>query len=181
MSDEYFNSPPSVVPPVPVTAAPRPAGATGSPSSTLIDQATPSTKDMLEYSWMDAMQEEIHEFEGQDVWELVPCLDLVMIITLNPRGIFLNQSKYALEIIKKYSVESFDPVDTQMVKKSKLDADPQGKEVDPTRYHEMNGSLMYLTSSRPDLVFTICMCVRYQAKPTKKHLHADKRIFRYLR
>ncbi|GKB67060.1 hypothetical protein Tco_0928472 [Tanacetum coccineum] len=45
----------------------------------------------------------------------------------------------------------------------------------------MIGSLMYLTSSRPDLLFVVCMCVQYQAKPTKKHLHAVKRIFRYLK
>ncbi|GJS57087.1 retrovirus-related pol polyprotein from transposon TNT 1-94 [Tanacetum coccineum] len=70
-----------------------------------------------------------------------------------PRGIFLNQSKYALEIIKKYRMESTDLVDTPMVEKSKLDADPQGKEVDPMLYRGMIGSLMYLTSSRPDLVF----------------------------
>ncbi|GKC90100.1 retrovirus-related pol polyprotein from transposon TNT 1-94 [Tanacetum coccineum] len=70
---------------------------------------------------------------------------------INPKGIFLNQSKYALEIIKKYGMETSNPVDTPMVEKSKLDADPQGKEVDPTRYRGMIGSLMYLTASRPDL------------------------------
>ncbi|GKF48232.1 hypothetical protein Tco_0141483, partial [Tanacetum coccineum] len=78
-------------------------------------------------------------------------------------------------------METSDPVDTPMVEKSKLDADPQGKEVDPTRYRGMIGSLMYLTSSRPDILFVVCMCARYQAKPTKKHLHAVKQIFRYLK
>ncbi|GJX06938.1 retrovirus-related pol polyprotein from transposon TNT 1-94 [Tanacetum coccineum] len=102
-------------------------------------------------------------------------------ISQSPRGIFLNQSKYALEIIKKYDMETSDPMDTPMVKKSKLDVDPRGKEVDPTRYHEMIGSLMYLTASRPNLVFIVCMCARYQAKPTEKHLHAVNQIFRYLR
>ncbi|GJT17942.1 retrovirus-related pol polyprotein from transposon TNT 1-94 [Tanacetum coccineum] len=98
-----------------------------------------------------------------------------------PRGIFLNQSKYALEIIKKYGIETSDPVDTPMVEKLKLDADPQGKEVDPTRYCEMIGSLMYLTASRPDLIFVVCMCARDQVKPTEKHLHTVKHIFRYIR
>ncbi|GKC74515.1 retrovirus-related pol polyprotein from transposon TNT 1-94, partial [Tanacetum coccineum] len=65
--------------------------------------------------------------------------------------------------------------------KSKLDEDPQGKAIDPTRYRGMIGTLMYLTSSRPDLVFVVCMSARYQANPTEKHLHAVKRIFRYLR
>ncbi|GJW59937.1 retrovirus-related pol polyprotein from transposon TNT 1-94 [Tanacetum coccineum] len=81
-------------------------------------------------------------------------------ISQSPRGIFLNQSKYSLKIIKKYGMESCDPVDTPMVGKSKLDADPQGKEIDPTHYRGMIGSLMYLTSSRPDLVFVVCMCAR---------------------
>ncbi|GJX20189.1 retrotransposon protein, putative, ty3-gypsy subclass [Tanacetum coccineum] len=68
-----------------------------------------------------------------------------------------------------------------MVEKSKLDEDPQGKAVDPTRYRGMIGTLMYFTASRHDLVFNVCMCARYQAKPTENHLHAVKRIFRYLR
>ncbi|GJS85497.1 retrovirus-related pol polyprotein from transposon TNT 1-94 [Tanacetum coccineum] len=98
-----------------------------------------------------------------------------------PRGIFLNQSKYALESLKKYGMESSDPVDTPMVEKSKLDEDPQGKAVDPTHYRRMVDTLMYLTTSRPDLTFCVCMCARYQTKPTEKHLHAVKRIFKYLR
>ncbi|GJR19802.1 hypothetical protein Tco_0968329 [Tanacetum coccineum] len=80
-----------------------------------------------------------------------------------------------------YGMETSDPVDIPMMEKSKLDVDPQGKEVDPTRYRRMIGSLMYLTSSRPDLVFSVCMCARYQTKPTEMHLHAVKQIIRYLR
>ncbi|GKA65309.1 RNA-directed DNA polymerase, eukaryota, reverse transcriptase zinc-binding domain protein [Tanacetum coccineum] len=79
---------------------------------------------------------------------------------------------YALEIIKKYGMLSSDPVDTPMVDKSKLAKDLHGKPIDPTHYRGMIGSLMYLTSNRPDLVFTVCMCARYQAKPIEKHLHA---------
>ncbi|GJW38115.1 retrovirus-related pol polyprotein from transposon TNT 1-94 [Tanacetum coccineum] len=71
----------------------------------------------------------------------------ILLISQSPRGIFLNQSKYALEIIKKYGMETSDPVDTPMVEKSKLDEDPQGKVVDPTRYRGMIGSFMYLTSN----------------------------------
>ncbi|GJV93064.1 retrovirus-related pol polyprotein from transposon TNT 1-94 [Tanacetum coccineum] len=99
----------------------------------------------------------------------------------NPRGIFINQSKYALESLKKYGFDSCDPVDTPMVEKSKLDEDKEGKAVDPSHYRGMIGTLLYLTASRPDLQFAICMCARYQARPTKKHLHAVKRIFRYLK
>ncbi|GKD01533.1 hypothetical protein Tco_1171807 [Tanacetum coccineum] len=78
-------------------------------------------------------------------------------------------------------MDTSDPVDTSMVDRLKLDEDPLGIPVDQTRFRGMVGSLMYLTASRPDLVFTVCMCARYQAKPTKKHLEAIKRVFRFLR
>nr|GEV41837.1 hypothetical protein [Tanacetum cinerariifolium] len=68
-----------------------------------------------------------------------------------------------------------------MVEKSKLDEDLQGKPVDATLYRGMIGSLMYLTSSRPDLIYVVCLCGRYQANPTENHLNAVKRIFRYLK
>nr|GEZ99080.1 retrovirus-related Pol polyprotein from transposon TNT 1-94 [Tanacetum cinerariifolium] len=81
-------------------------------------------------------------------------------ISQSPRGIFINQSKYALESLKKYGFESCDPVDTPMVEKSKLDEDKEGKAVDPLHYPGMIGTLLYLTASRPDLQFAICMCAR---------------------
>nr|GEX27184.1 retrovirus-related Pol polyprotein from transposon TNT 1-94 [Tanacetum cinerariifolium] len=102
-------------------------------------------------------------------------------ISQSPRGIFINQLKYALESLKKYGFESCDPVDTPMVEKSKLDQDKEGKAIDPSHYRGMIGTLLYLIARRPDLQFSICMCARYQARPTEKHLHAVKRIFRYLR
>ncbi|GJS59400.1 retrovirus-related pol polyprotein from transposon TNT 1-94 [Tanacetum coccineum] len=105
----------------------------------------------------------------------------LLLISQSPRGIFINQSKYALESLKKYGFESCDPVDTPMVEKSKLDEDKEGKAVDPSHYRGMIGTLLYLTASRPDLQFAICMCARYQARPTEKHLNAVKRIFRYLK
>nr|GEV19019.1 reverse transcriptase domain-containing protein [Tanacetum cinerariifolium] len=207
-------------------------------------------KDALTQScWIEAMQEELNEFEHLEVWELVPRPDKVMVITLkwiykvkldelgcilknkahlvprgyrqkegidfeesfalitileairiflafaahknmviyqmdvktvflnmsmmgkisfflgqqisqSPTGIFINQSKYALESLKKYGFESYDPVDTPMVEKSKLDEDKEGKAVDPLHYHGMIGTLLYLIASRPDLQFAICMCAR---------------------
>ncbi|GKB06642.1 retrovirus-related pol polyprotein from transposon TNT 1-94 [Tanacetum coccineum] len=102
-------------------------------------------------------------------------------ISQNPRGIFINQSKYALESLNKYVFDSCDPVDTPILEKSKLDEDKEGKVVDLSHYHGMIGTLLYLTSSRPDLQFAIRMCARYQARPTEKHLHAVKMIFRYLK
>ncbi|GKA94701.1 retrovirus-related pol polyprotein from transposon TNT 1-94 [Tanacetum coccineum] len=75
----------------------------------------------------------------------------------------------------------FRITNTPMVEKNKLDADLQGTPVDATQYRGMIGSLMYLTSSRPDLIYAVCLCSRYQAKPTERHLHAVKRIFQYLK
>nr|GEW84475.1 hypothetical protein [Tanacetum cinerariifolium] len=73
------------------------------------------------------------------------------------------------------------PIDTPMVEKNKLDKDFPGTAVDATLYHSMIGSLMYLTSSRPDLIYAVCLYSRYQAKPIENHLNEAKRIFRYLK
>ncbi|GJY55708.1 retrovirus-related pol polyprotein from transposon TNT 1-94 [Tanacetum coccineum] len=208
---------------------------------------------ITKYCWFQAMQDEIHEFDRLQVWELVPQPDCVMIIALKwiykvkldeyndvlknkarlvakgyrqeegidfeesfapvarikaihifianvasknmtiyqmdvkiaflngelkeevyvsqPKGfvdpdhpthvyrlkkalgIFINQSKFALEILKKFGMDSCDPVDTPIVDRLKLDEDPLGILVDQTRFCSMVGSLMYLTASRPDLVF----------------------------
>nr|GEW64184.1 retrovirus-related Pol polyprotein from transposon TNT 1-94 [Tanacetum cinerariifolium] len=95
-------------------------------------------------------------------------------------GIFINQSNYVLEIFKKYEMESCNPVGTPMEIKDKLDLDQNGTPVDAMKYHSMIGALMYLTSSRPDIIHATCLCARYQAKPIEKHLKEVKRIFRYL-
>nr|GEW59935.1 hypothetical protein [Tanacetum cinerariifolium] len=85
-------------------------------------------------------------------------------------GIFLNQSNYVLEILIKYGMESCDPIDTQMEIKDKLNLDQNGTLANATKYRSMIGALMYLTSSRPYIVHATCLCARYQAKPTEKHL-----------
>nr|GFB65499.1 uncharacterized mitochondrial protein AtMg00810-like [Tanacetum cinerariifolium] len=90
-------------------------------------------------------------------------------ISQSSRGIFISQSKYVLESLKKYGFESCDPVDTPMVEKSKLDEDKEGKAIDLSHCRGMIGTLIYLTSSRPDLQFAICMCAQYQARPIEKH------------
>ncbi|GJW20790.1 retrovirus-related pol polyprotein from transposon TNT 1-94 [Tanacetum coccineum] len=94
--------------------------------------------------------------------------------------IFINQAKYAQEILKKHGMTSYDSIGTPMPTKH-LDADLSGTPVDQTKYRSMVGALMYLTTSRPDIVHATCYCARYQAKPTKKHLTAVKRIFQYLK
>ncbi|GJW17218.1 retrovirus-related pol polyprotein from transposon TNT 1-94 [Tanacetum coccineum] len=250
---------------------------------------------ILEPSWIDSMQEEIHEFKRLQVWELVPCPDKVMLIKLkqeegidfeesfapvarieairifvvnvtnknmtifqmnvkktflngelkeevyvsqpegfvnqdNPSQVYkLKNSLYGLKqaprawydmllsflISQHFSKGPVDPtlltrkagddlllvqmhvddiifastntamcnefanlvttsdsVDTPMVEKNKLDEDLQGTPIDATLYRDMIGSLVYLTSSRLDLIYAVCLCAQYQAKPTEKHLHA---------
>nr|GEZ12596.1 retrovirus-related Pol polyprotein from transposon TNT 1-94 [Tanacetum cinerariifolium] len=98
----------------------------------------------------------------------------------SPRGIFINQAKYAQEILIKHGMTSCDSVGTPMATKH-LDADLSGTPVDQMKYHSMVRTLMYLIASRPDIVHATCYCARYQAKPTEKHLTAVKWIFRYLK
>ncbi|GJS98376.1 retrovirus-related pol polyprotein from transposon TNT 1-94 [Tanacetum coccineum] len=95
-------------------------------------------------------------------------------ISQSPRGIFINQSIYALESLKKYGMDPNDPVDTPMVEKSKLDEDTQGKAIDPTHYRGMIGTFMYLTASKPDLTFVVCMCALYQASLPKSTYMREK-------
>ncbi|GJW63400.1 retrovirus-related pol polyprotein from transposon TNT 1-94 [Tanacetum coccineum] len=188
------------------------------------------------------MQDEIHEFDRLDVWELVPPPDSAMIIALKwiykvkldeywdviekQCTIFIanaaskNMTVYQMDVktaflngeLKKevyvHQLKGFvDPERPHHVyclkkalyglkqdprawydtlskflqhKRFSKDEDLSGTPVDQTKYRSMIGSLMYLTASRPDLVFVVCMCARYQSRPTKKHLEAVKRVFRYL-
>nr|GEV46004.1 putative ribonuclease H-like domain-containing protein [Tanacetum cinerariifolium] len=98
----------------------------------------------------------------------------------SPRVIFINQAKYAKEILIKHGMTSCDSVGTLMATKH-LDANLSGTSVDQTKYHSMVGALMYLTASRPDIMHAKYYCACYQAKPTEKHLTAVKRIFWYLK
>nr|GFA00113.1 retrovirus-related Pol polyprotein from transposon TNT 1-94 [Tanacetum cinerariifolium] len=86
----------------------------------------------------------------------------------------LKKALYGLNQAPQAWMDSCDPVDTPMVDQLKLDEDSLGIPVDQTRLRSMVGSLMYLTATRSDLVFVVCMCARYQALPTKKHLEALK-------
>nr|GEU61555.1 hypothetical protein [Tanacetum cinerariifolium] len=93
---------------------------------------------------------------------------------------FLLDNKFSKGAVDP-TMDSCDPVDTPMVDRLKLDENPLRILVDQTRFCSMVSSLMYLTASRPDLVFVVCMCTKYPTSPTKKHLEALKRVFRYLR
>ncbi|GKC33189.1 retrovirus-related pol polyprotein from transposon TNT 1-94 [Tanacetum coccineum] len=96
-------------------------------------------------------------------------------------GIFISQDKYVEEILKKFRFTEVKTASTPMETQKPLLKDEDGKEVDVHMYRSMIGSLMYLTSSRPDIMFAVCACARYQVNPKVSHLHAVKRIFRYLK
>ncbi|GJW41738.1 putative ribonuclease H-like domain-containing protein [Tanacetum coccineum] len=96
-------------------------------------------------------------------------------------GIFISQDKYATEILKKFGFSDVKTASTPMETHKPLLNDVDGKDVDEHLYRSMIGSLMYLTSSRPDIMFAVCACTRFQVNPKSSHLHAVKRIFRYLK
>ncbi|GKC32704.1 hypothetical protein Tco_1039998 [Tanacetum coccineum] len=102
-------------------------------------------------------------------------------VNQSPRGIFINQSNYVLEILIKYGMDMSNLVGTLIEIKDKLDLDQNGTLVDATKYRSMIGALMYHTSSRPDILHATCLCARYQAKQTEKYLKKVKRILCYLR
>ncbi|GKA81274.1 hypothetical protein Tco_0787966 [Tanacetum coccineum] len=177
MFDEYLE-PPRVERPVsPASAVPILVNSAGTPSSTTIDQDAPSQSHSLSSSAFQSPCSHQGVAAGSTIIEV----NSFALVDNNHEGIFINQSKFALEILNKFGIDSCDPVDTPMVDRLKLNEDPLGISVDQTRFCSMVGSIMYLTASIPDLVFTVCMCAGYQASPTKKHIEALKRVFRYLR
>ncbi|WVZ51933.1 hypothetical protein U9M48_003030 [Paspalum notatum var. saurae] len=96
-------------------------------------------------------------------------------------GIFIHQEKYCRDLLKKFKMGDCKPISTPMSTNEHLDADVDGKPVDQYTYRSMIGSLLYLTASRPDIMFSVCLCARFQAAPEESHLTAVKRILRYLK
>ncbi|GJS13015.1 hypothetical protein Tco_0407487 [Tanacetum coccineum] len=96
-------------------------------------------------------------------------------------GIFFNQSKYIKEMLKKFGLEGSKPMKTPMSSDTKLTKDKECESVDSTKYRGMIGSLLYLTASRPDIMFSVCLCARFQEAPKTSHLEAVKHIFRYIK
>ncbi|GJV93625.1 putative ribonuclease H-like domain-containing protein [Tanacetum coccineum] len=96
-------------------------------------------------------------------------------------GIFISQDKYVGEILKKFGFSSIRTTSTPMETNKALTKDEDGEDVDIHLYRSMIRSLMYLTSSRPDIMFSVCACSRFQVQPKVSHLNVVKRIFRYLK
>nr|GEW48290.1 retrovirus-related Pol polyprotein from transposon TNT 1-94 [Tanacetum cinerariifolium] len=96
-------------------------------------------------------------------------------------GIFFNQSKYIKEMLKKFGIEDSKPMKTPMSSDTKLTKDKKCESVDSTKYQSMIGSLLYLTASRLDIMFSVCLCARFQEAPKTSHIEAVKRIFQYIK
>ncbi|GJR12390.1 retrovirus-related pol polyprotein from transposon TNT 1-94 [Tanacetum coccineum] len=95
--------------------------------------------------------------------------------------ICFNQSKYIKEMLKKIRLEDSKPMKTPMSTETKLIRDEDSESVDNTNYRGMIGSLLYLTASRPDIMFSVCLCARFQEDPKTSHLEVVKCIFRYIK
>jgi hypothetical protein len=96
------------------------------------------------------------------------------------KGIFISQSKYAKDLVKRFGLDGKSHAWTPMSTSVKISSDLVGKSVDPSLYKSMIGSLLYLTASRPDIAFSVGVCARFQANPKESHLTAVKRIIRYV-
>nr|GEW10482.1 hypothetical protein [Tanacetum cinerariifolium] len=96
-------------------------------------------------------------------------------------GIFISQDKYVAKTLRKFGFTYVKSANTSIKTEKPLLKDPDSEDVDVHIYKSMIGSLMYLTSSRPDIMFAVCACIRFQVTPKVSHLHAVKRIFRYLK
>ena len=119
------------------------------------------------------------EFEMSMIGELTMFLGFQ--IKQMKDGIFIHQEKYVRDLLKRFGMENCKEIKTPMASNGQLEPDLQGKPIDQKLYHSMIGSLLYLTASKLDIMFSVCMCARYQANPKKSHEKAVKRILRYLR
>ncbi|GJY25331.1 putative ribonuclease H-like domain-containing protein [Tanacetum coccineum] len=119
------------------------------------------------------------KFQMSSMGELTFFLGLQ--VTQKDDGIFISQDKYVDEILKKFGFSTVKTASTPMETSKPLLKDAEAKDVDVHLYRSMIGSLMYLIASRPDIMFVVCACARFQVTPKVSHLHAVKRIFRYLK
>ncbi|GJR59532.1 putative ribonuclease H-like domain-containing protein, partial [Tanacetum coccineum] len=131
-------------------------------------------------SWCDEFEALMKSrFQMSSIGELTFFLGLQ--VKQKPDGIFISQDKYVAEILKKFDFASVKTVSTPIETQEPLVKDEEASDVDVHLYRSMIGSLMYVTASRPDIMFAVCACSRFQVTPKTSHLSAVKRIFRYLK
>ncbi|GJW56699.1 putative ribonuclease H-like domain-containing protein, partial [Tanacetum coccineum] len=131
-------------------------------------------------SWCDEFEALMKSrFRMSSMGELTFFLGLQ--VKQNKGGIFISQDKYVAEILKKFDLVNVKAAITPMETKVPLTKDEEAIDVDVHLYRSMIGSLMYLTASRPDIMYAVCVCLRFQVTPKTSHLNAVKRIFKYLK
>ncbi|GJV83453.1 putative ribonuclease H-like domain-containing protein [Tanacetum coccineum] len=131
-------------------------------------------------SWCDEFEALMQSrFQMSSMGELTFFLGLQ--VKQNKEGIFISQDKYVAEILKKFDLVNVKAAITPMETKLPLTKDEEAFDVDVHLYRSMIGSLMYLTASRPDIMYAVCVCSRFQVTPKTSHLNAVKRIFKYLK
>ena len=118
------------------------------------------------------------EFEMSMVGELTFFLGLQ--VKQRKDGIFISQEKYARNLVEKFGLDSKKHASTPMSSSTKLSLDSSGVEVSPTLYRSIIGSLLYLIASKPDIVFSVGVCARYQVAPKESYLTTVKRIICYI-
>lgn len=97
------------------------------------------------------------------------------------RGIFISQEKYIKDLLKKFNLEECNPMSTPMIQGEKYQKEDGTPKVNPTLYRSLIGSLLYVCSSRPDIMYAVCVLSRYMQAPTQTHLKGAKRVLRYLK
>jgi len=133
-----------------------------------------ATLDSLAHEFAEEMKQ---EFEMSMIGELNYFLGLQVKQTIE--GIFISQSKYAKDLVKRFGLDGKSRARIPMSTSVKISSDLAGKPVDPSLYRSMIGSLLYLTASRPDIAFSVGVCARFQANPKESHITAVKCIIRW--
>nr|XP_016433377.1 PREDICTED: uncharacterized mitochondrial protein AtMg00810-like [Nicotiana tabacum] len=101
-------------------------------------------------------------------------------IQQSKEGTFICQTKYTKELIQNFGMSNAKAIGTPMGPSTSLDKDEQGIPIDETKYRGMIGSLLYLTASRPNIMFSVCKCARFQSTHKESYMTVVKRIIRYL-
>nr|GEW92958.1 retrovirus-related Pol polyprotein from transposon TNT 1-94 [Tanacetum cinerariifolium] len=175
--EQFFSPLTSVAFLVPVEEAPALIESTSSLSLTTIDQDAPLPRKSVCHN---SIKNDLRKLKGKDTVDITAHMSTA---TTMASGMY-NLDPIILAHQVKNNRETHEYYLKHTIEQAAIlreDEDTQGKVIDPTHYHGMVGTLMYLTSSRPDLVYGVYMYAQYQARPTEKHLHVVKRIFRYLR
>ena len=120
-----------------------------------------------------------HEFDMKNLGKMRYFLGLEVLQRFD--GVFISQKKYALEVLKWFGMDKSNFVHNPIVPGFKLVKDEGGVKVNKTYYKQIVGSLMYLTATRPDMMFVVSLISRYMENPTELHLQAAKRVLRYLK